>query len=289
MVDIFAPAKVNLFLHVTGRHEGYHTLQTLCFFPSIGDRMTVTKRMPFSKEDELTVTGPFARLVPAEMTTNLIGKVLKAVRDLQPIPYFSVHLQKQLPIAAGLGGGSADAGAVLRVVTRETGIDFSQEPFASTLASIGADIPACYLSHPLLAEGIGDELSQWSQMPEYGVLLVNPMIPLTTKEVYERNTQFSTPAMMSVPKSQAGWMSLIKSTRNDLQVIAENMVPEISQAIEDLGNSAECITARMSGSGASCFALFPSLVEAQVAEAKLRELHPNWWIQAGKSHHGAEA
>lgn len=288
MVDVFAPAKVNIFLHVTGKHEGYHTLQTVCFFPSVGDRLTVSKRLPFSKEDELHVSGPFSRDLPKEAKHNLIIMTLIKLRENYDIPFYSIHLQKRLPIGAGVGGGSADVAAVLRVVARDTGIDFSQEPFSSELAMLGADIIACYHSKPLLAEGIGDEIQLWDALPDYGVLLVNPLVKLSTKEVYERNSQFSTPAMISSPKSHAGWQSLIKTTHNDLQLVAETMVPEISQILDELQATNEVITARMSGSGATCFALYPSLVEAQIAELKLREEHSNWWIQAAKVSHGSE-
>ena len=123
MVDVFAPAKVNLFLHITGKHEGYHTLQTVCFFPSIGDRLTVTKKLPFSKSDELTVGGAFARSLPTESKQNFILKVLTKLREHVDIPYYNIHLQKQLPVAAGVGGGSSDVGAVLRVISRENNID----------------------------------------------------------------------------------------------------------------------------------------------------------------------
>lgn len=289
MTDVFASAKVNLFLHVTGKHEGYHTLQTVCFYPSIGDRLTVSRKLLFGHEDELTISGPFASQLPSEGQQNLILKVLRKLREGYQIPFYKIHLQKQLPVAAGLGGGSADIGAVLRVISKDTKIDFTKEPYSGELTALGADIPACYLSQPLLAEGIGDEILVWPELPDFGVLLVNPLVPLSTREVYERNTQFSTPSMMSAPKSQAGWMSLIKATRNDLQSVAEMMVPEVSQIIADLQATHGVITARMSGSGATCFGLYPNLAEAQVAEAQLREQHPNWWIHAGKVGHGEEA
>lgn len=289
MVDIFAPAKVNLFLHVTGKHEGYHTLQSMCFFPSVGDRLTVSKRLPFSKGDELTVSGPFRHDLPPESQHNLILKVLSKLRENHNIPFYSIHLQKQLPIASGLGGGSSDVGAVLRIVSRDTGIDFGKEPYAGQISALGADIIACYFARPLLAEGIGDEVQLWGDMPDFGVLLVNPLTKISTREVYERNEQFSTPAMISEPRSQAGWQTMIKATHNDLQQVAEMMVPDIVQIIHWLEQSHEVLVARMSGSGASCFALYPSLVEAQIAELKLKEEHPEWWVQSAKAHYGSTA
>ena len=288
MADVFAPAKVNLFLHVTGRHEGYHTLQTVCFFPSVGDRLTVSKRLPFSKEDELHISGPFARDLPQEPKKNLIIKTLMKLRENHNIPLYSIHLQKRLPVGSGLGGGSSDVAAVLRVVAKDTKLDFTQEPLSSELAMLGADILACYHKQPLLAEGIGDEIQLWDKLPDYGILLVNPLVQLSTKRVFERSSQFSTPAMLSSPKSLAGWQSLIKTTKNDLQPIAEAMVPEVLQILDLLKDTNEVITARMSGSGATCFALYPSLVEAQIAEVKMREEHPEWWIQAAKVNHGSE-
>ena len=286
MVDIFAPAKVNLFLHVTGKHEGYHTLQTVCFFPTIGDRLTVNKRLPFSKEDELQISGPFAADLPEEPKQNIILKVLTALREQHEIPYYSIHLQKRLPVSAGVGGGSADVAAVLRVIAQDTKLDFLQEPLAGKLASLGADILACYHSQPLLAEGIGDEIQLWESMPDFGILLVNPRVPLSTKEVFERAQNFSSPAMISMPKSLAGWHSLIKATDNDLQPVAETLVPEILHMIDALKDTHEVITARMTGSGATCFALYPSIIEAQVAEVKLRDKYPQWWIQAAKVYDG---
>ncbi len=288
MADVFAPAKVNLFLHVTGKHEGYHTLQTVCFFPSIGDRLVVSKRLPFFKEDELHITGAFAHHLPKETKQNLILTVLARLREKYPIPYYSIHLQKQLPVAAGLGGGSADIAAVLRVVTTHTGIDFSTEPYNAELSSYGADIPACYLSQVLFAEGIGDEISVWSDLPDYGVLLVNPLKPLTTREVFGRCNDYSMPLMITPPKSQAGWQSMMKTTRNDLQKIAETMVPEIPEMIAELKETEGVIIARMSGSGPTGFAVYPSIVEAQVAEAKIKERNPKWWVQAGRAGHGKE-
>lgn len=288
-MDVFAPAKVNLFLHITGKHEGYHTLQTMCFFPSIGDHLIVSKRMPFASGDELAISGPFSSVLPQDSEQNLIIKVLRKLREEHQIPYYSIHLQKRLPIAAGLGGGSADIGAVLRVISHDTGIDFSDEPYSSTLAALGADIPACYLSKPLLAEGIGDEIFQWGEMPDFGILLVNSLSPLSTKEVYERNSQFTTAAMLSEPKSKAGWISLMKTTQNDLQMVADSIVPEISEIVDMLEETDGNIIARMSGSGATCFGIYPSLVEATLAEAKIRSMQPKWWVQAGRVQHGAEA
>lgn len=174
------------------------------------------------------------------------------------------------------------------MIAKDTGLDFTKEPLSGELAMLGADIIACYHSQPLLAEGIGDEVQLWDSIPDYGVLLVNPLVPLATKEVFERNSKFSTPAMISAPKSQAGWQSLIKTTQNDLQPVAESMVPEVMQIIDMLKSTSEVITVRMTGSGATCFALYPSLVEAQIAELKLREEQPNWWIQAAKVDHGSE-
>lgn len=289
MPDIFAPAKVNLFLHVTGRHEGYHTLQSVCFFPSIGDRLSVMKQPEGTQEDSLQLSGPFAHFLPKEAHQNLLFKLLHYLRSRVNLPYYHIQLQKRLPVAAGIGGGSADAAALLRVISRDINVDFSDEPWRSEITTLGADIPACYLSSPLLAEGIGDEILPWGNMPEFGVLLVNPMLPLSTKEVFARNSVISTPAMIDQPKSRAGWLSLIKTSTNDLQDAAESMIPEITHILTAIRQTDQLIAARMSGSGATCFGLYNSLADAQIAESLLRKAHPEWWIEAGKVQHGAAA
>jgi 4-diphosphocytidyl-2-C-methyl-D-erythritol kinase len=272
----FAPAKINLHLHVVGRRQdGYHLLDSLVVFAGIGDWLSVSPAPDLS----LTLTGPFAAGLAAE-PDNLVLRAARGLADLAGIrPTGAIRLEKNLPVASGIGGGSADAAAALRLLCRFWGVS----PDLTRLAqSLGADVPVCLLSRPALMSGIGEILAPAPPVPEAGVVLVNPGVAVSTPAVFRARTGgFSPPAAFPA----AGWASArllaqtLAGTHNDLEAAARCMAPEINDALAALANAPGCLIARMSGSGATCFGLFEDALAARHAADTVRR--DGWWVWGG--------
>lgn len=277
-----APAKVNLALHVVQRRaDGYHDLESLVVFADIADDI----EMQPAPVDSLVIEGPFAAALNAG-PTNLVLRAIGAFRarwpDLTP-PGLAVRLTKNLPVAAGIGGGSADAAAALRLVSGMAGIPIPVAELIDLATGLGADVPACLLSRPLIARGVGEILSPLPQFPPLHITLVNPMVPVVTADVFRRLRAHdnyplpSLPEPMTRPAQLGLWLT---ETRNDLQPPAVKMVPEIGVLIEELAATSGCMLARMSGSGATVFGLFGSEGQAHDAASQMRKLHPDYWVGA---------
>jgi 4-diphosphocytidyl-2-C-methyl-D-erythritol kinase len=273
-----AQAKVNLYLRVTGRRaDGYHLLDSLAAFPPIGDIVSAEAADGL----RLSVTGPFAAGLQAE-PDNL---VLRAARVLAEhagiVPHAALTLHKVLPVASGIGGGSADAASALRLLCRLWRLDVAPEALAALGIGLGADIPVCLRSLPTRMGGAGEILTAAPALPPAGLILVNPGVAVATPSVFRARTGgFSAaaalPAAWPDAASLAADLSLLG---NDLQAPAASLCPEISQALAALGALPGCLLAQMSGSGATCFALFASAAAATTAVAALPQ--NNWWRWAG--------
>lgn len=258
---VLAPAKINLALHVTGRRaDGYHLLDSLVVFTALGDRVQVT---PAAKTS-LTVTGPFADAVPPG-PENLCLRALEAVgaRAL-------VVLDKQLPPASGIGGGTADAAAVLRALDRSP----------ARPEALGADLPACLLSRPLRMRGVG-ELVQPLALPVLHLVLVNPRVETPTPAVFAAldrrdGSPLPEPVPTADPETLLRWLA---HTRNDLQLPALALRPVIGDCLAALAAQGAQF-ARMSGSGATCFGVFPDASAAQAAARAILAASPGWWVRA---------
>ena len=277
-----APAKVNLALHVTRRREdGYHDLESLVVFADLADELEARP----TKTDTLTIGGPFGRgLGTGE--TNLVWRAVAAFRARWPHAVetgLAMHLTKNLPVAAGIGGGSADAAAALRLMASLSSQPIAVLDLASMAATLGADVPACLVSAPLVARGVGEVLSPLPEFPACHIVLVNPMIPLATADVFRRLRAHDNYPMPELPSpltrpAQLGiWLA---ETRNDLQPPAVKLVPIIGDIVELLGATQGCILARMSGSGATVFGLFGSSGQAHQAAQVMRASHPDHWVAA---------
>lgn len=277
-----APAKINLTLHVTRRRDdGYHDLESLVVFADLGDELTAQR----ADSDSLAISGPFAAALGAN-SNNLVLRALTAFRARWPgrgPQGLAIHLTKNLPVAAGIGGGSADAAAALRLMA-----GLSPEPvplgeLADLAATLGADVPACLLSRPLVARGVGEILAPLAQFPEAHVVLVNPLVAVATADVFRRLRAHDNYPMPALPEpltrpAQLGlWLA---ETRNDLQPPAVKIVPVIGDIIADLAEAQGCILARMSGSGATVFGLFGSAGQAHQAAQHMRERNPDHWVAA---------
>jgi 4-diphosphocytidyl-2-C-methyl-D-erythritol kinase len=276
-VQEFAPAKINLHLHVVGRRpDGYHLLDSLVVFAGIGDWLTVSPAPDLS----LTLSGPFAPGLAAEQD-NLVLRAARGLADLTGIsPTGALRLEKNLPVASGIGGGSADAAAALRLLCRFWAIS----PNLTHLAqSLGADVPVCLLSRPSLMSGIGEILAPAPPVPAAGLVLINPGVAVSTPSVFRARTGgFSLAATFPLD----GWPSAktlshtLAETQNDLEAPARSLAPAINDALAALAEARGCHIARMSGSGATCFGLFECPEAAlQAADTVRRD---GWWVWGGR-------
>lgn len=275
-----APAKINLFLHITGkRQSGYHDLQSLIFFVDVGDIISLSPST--APHDTLIASGPFAHNLPVA-EDNLILKAVRFYRNQFPeLPPQEIHLTKNLPVASGIGGGTADAAAVLRLLA--SGGLTPPLPSAPDLTSLGAEFPVCYASQPTLVEGIGEQLTPFPALPQWGILLANPLKPLPTADVFKtlQPEDFTTPHNFTIPQTEAEWLALFHNTHNGMTRAATSLIPEIADMIPILAATPHCLGARMSGSGATCFGLYATRELAIKAAEYLQPQHPRWWIQAG--------
>jgi 4-diphosphocytidyl-2-C-methyl-D-erythritol kinase len=277
-----ALAKVNLCLHVTGqRADGYHLLDSLVAFVGIGDTLHATP----SDASSLTLEGPFGAEVPADFD-NL---VLRAARAYAPDFPVAFSLEKHLPPASGIGGGSADAAAAVRAVLRLRG-DADLPPADSpALLGLGADIPVCLMSHHARMRGIGERLDLLADFPGGAIVLANPRLEVPTPAVFKelvRKDNTGLPETLPKWRDLAALADWLRHQRNDLEAPALQIAPEIGAVLHALRALPDALIARMSGSGATCFALFADLGAAEAAAAALRRNHPGWWVAAGAVYPG---
>ena len=278
-----APAKVNLTLRVLGRRaDGYHDIESLVAFAAVADRLTLAP----GNAPTLTVVGPDAAQTGAE-ADNLVTKAANALTARVPgLRAGAFRLEKNLPVAAGLGGGSADAAAALRLLARANELAADDPRLHDAARATGADVPVCLDPRSRLMRGIGEILSEPLPLPRLHALLVNPGVAAPTKLVFsgwKPSAKASLPAVRTVlPKmhNEPQLLDWLASEANDLEAPAIALAPAIAEVLASLRAAAGCRLARMSGSGATCFALFPSDVESEAADKKLRRQFPDWWISA---------
>jgi len=306
-----APAKLNLYLHITGRrNDGYHLLDSLVAFTDIGDRVTATPAQGIS----LSVTGPYADQVPLG-SENLVFQAAQSLAEQANVPA-NAHLvlEKNLPVASGIGGGSADAAATLRALARLWQLklpgqslihaaaflsddkntrkalstlftvwrdDLDADMMTKIAVKLGADVPVCLESRTVYMSGIGEHLSIAPALPKVWLVLVNPNIALSTPKVFKaRRGDFSDPAPVMPPFANACELAgFLKSCRNDLMAPAISIEPAIQNVLGALSQSPDCLFSRMSGSGATCFGLFATPQSAQKACQSLTQNHREWWVQ----------
>lgn len=268
-----APAKVNLALHVTGRRpDGYHLLDSLVAFPRTGDRLEAEPAPGLS----LAIDGPFARDLGAG-ADNLVLRAALLLRG-DAGPGAALRLTKSLPVASGIGGGSADAAAALRLLSR---LWDRPLPPRTAQAGLGADVPVCTLGQACRMRGIGDDLAPLA-LPAFWLVLANPGVPVSTPAVFaslagRENPPLSEPPAFPDAEALATWLA---AQRNDLEAPAATLAPEIRAVLDALAETPACRLARMSGSGATCFGFFTAPEPALAAADILRDSHPAWWAVA---------
>ncbi|MEM6616919.1 MAG: 4-(cytidine 5'-diphospho)-2-C-methyl-D-erythritol kinase [Pseudomonadota bacterium] len=269
-----AAAKVNLALSITGqRSDGYHLIDSLIGFAAIGDKVTVRAAETLS----VSVDGPFASDVPTD-DRNLALVSARALADLTQVWSPTAHIQitKNLPVASGLGGGSADAAATVRLLAR---FWQAERHLLEACEAAGSDGPMCLVSETLRARGIGEKLAPAPPLPKCAMVLVNPGISVSTAEIYGALTDRERPAL-SAPQysSLAELVSYLEHEENGLEAPAISFAPAINDALKALRSEDGCRFARMSGSGATCFGLFDEQRHATAAANRLSAAHPAWWV-----------
>jgi len=279
-----APAKVNLTLRVLGRRaDGYHELESLVVFADCGDRLTFTPGSALS----LTLSGATASEAGAD-AENLVLKAARALAARMPdLILGAFHLEKNLPVAAGLGGGSSDAAAALRLIAQANRLALDNPHLQAAARATGADVSVCLDPRPRLMRGIGEQLSQPLALPQLPAVLVNPGVALATKDVFaglKASAQMAAPfdlvAAIAKLESRDQLLHMLQTQPNDLEAPAIILQPVIADVLTVLRGLAGCQLARMSGSGATCFGLFASAAGADAAAKILRAKYPNWWAQA---------
>jgi len=285
-----ARAKVNLTLRVVGRRvDGYHDLESVVAFCDCADRLTLTP----GPELSLTMTGPLASAC-GETSDNLVLKAAQLLGErVAGLKVGSFALEKILPVAAGIGGGSADAAAALRLLARLNDLRLDDERLREVALATGADVPVCLASRACDMTGVGETLL-WLSPPKMPCVLVNPCVPVATKDVFKalglRHGELlvgATDVVMqgsSWPEeggSLEEWVEALATGSNDLEAPATKIQPVIGVVISALNATNGAWLARMSGSGATCFALYENTADAKRAADKIQREHPEWWVHAG--------
>jgi 4-diphosphocytidyl-2-C-methyl-D-erythritol kinase len=278
-----APAKVNLTLAVLGRRaDGYHLLDSLVVFAGEGDRLALAPGEPLS----LAVRGLTARQ-SGPLRDNLVFKAAKALAaEISDLKLGRFTLDKRLPVAAGLGGGSSDAGAALRLLARANGLKLGDQRLQRVARQIGADVPVCVSPRPRRMRGIGQVLSAPLAMPKLAAVLVNPGVAVPTRDVFAMlglkpgGKRKRAAPLRALPRDRDGLIDFLARAGNDLEPAAIKLKPVIGRVLRALRQEPGCKLARMSGSGATCFGLFRSTRAAAAAARSLSAKQPRWWVKA---------
>ncbi|PPQ18662.1 4-(cytidine 5'-diphospho)-2-C-methyl-D-erythritol kinase [Bradyrhizobium sp. AC87j1] len=282
-------AKVNLSLRVVGRRaDGYHDLESVVAFADCADRLTLEP----GGELKLATTGPLAAAC-GDTADNLVFKAARLLADAVPnLKLGAFALDKVLPVAAGIGGGSADAAAALRLLARLNNLSLDDPRLQKVALATGADVPVCLLSRACDMTGVGEQLLPLA-LPSMPCVMVNPRVPVATKDVFQelglRNGELlvgatsvlGAPAWPEEGGSIADWVDVLETVANDLEEPALRIEPVIGDVLEALRGSAGVKLARMSGSGATCFAIYGSPADTHAAAEEIRRDHPGWWVHAG--------
>jgi len=275
-----ARAKLNLDLLVTGRTPGgYHELDSVVVFAELADRLTLKAAESLGLE----IVGPFGAAL-ADDQDNLVTRAVQQLSQAAGVvPGVAIRLEKNLPVASGIGGGSADAAATLRGLSALLGLGWSNHQLREIGLELGADVPVCVYGRPARLRGIGERLDPIRGLPDLPLLLVNPGVAIATSAVFKAlelpSEAFARPALPSHP-SLARFAVWLGASRNELEPAARSLAPVIGAVLDALGGMEDCLLARMSGSGATCFGIFADLARAEAAADEIRKAEPGWWCKA---------
>ncbi len=282
-ITIAAPAKINLFLHVVGRRaDGYHLLDSLVAFADYGDVIEVEQ----SPDISLEITGEYAaKLALCPKENNLVWKAAAAFQkySLKPVGA-KITLTKNLPVASGIGGGSADAAAAIIALKKLWELDITEQELSKIAVSLGSDVPVCLYGKPAIMRGVGEEITPLVLQGNAYIVLINPNLPLDTAEIFREFARggynYSAPVLAYGNnwhdyKDEFGF-------KNDLELVARAKLPIITEILMEIADTEGCFIARMSGSGATCFGLYNDGIAAQKAAGKLKVKFPQAWCVSAK-------
>ena len=278
-ISLLAPAKVNLFLHICGkRSDGLHLLDSLITFAGIYDSITIKP----SPELNVSLKGPFSNK-KISTKNNLVLKAAKVLAEFSNIePKIDIVIAKEIPVASGLGGASVNAAATLKLLTIYWDLNISDKTLFNIGENLGADVPACLTGKTIRIEGVGEILKAAKELPPCWFVFVNPGTQLNTKEVFELgldkfNSKYKNP---KYPGNLNELQKMLFDTQNGLMKSAIQLVPEIELVINKLRDTKNIIDARLSGSGATCFGVFPTENDAKIAAQTISIANPDWWVKA---------
>jgi 4-diphosphocytidyl-2-C-methyl-D-erythritol kinase len=284
-VERCAWAKLNLYLHVTGRRpDGYHEIDSLIVFAGLGDRLRIT----LADGLELEVSGPFGASVPRDRENLALRAAERLAEACRPQAGARIALEKHLPVAAGLGGGSSDAAAVLNGLAELWRAEVPARTLDEIALDLGVDVPVCRYGRPAFVAGIGEQIARAPPLPAAWFVLANPGADLATADVFAaRAGDFSAPgrwtALLPNPRALA---ERLAGLGNDLEAPARALVPEVSEVLARIGELPDVLLARMSGSGATCYGLFAGAAAARDGAAALAAGRPDWWVRVAPLLHG---
>lgn len=287
MISIFAPAKLNLYLNVSppipeGKYKNYHNLDSLVCFANIGDNLFID-----ATENNFAIKGEFAAILNGENTILKAKRLLEeyADRELKA----NIILEKNLPIASGIGGGSSDAAAALITLNQLYSLNYSNDKLKEIAEKIGADVPVCIDKQSIIMRGIGNEFIACKPLPKFWVILANPLIECSTPLIYKKfDEALKEHSFQEVHEFKSDnlidFISELKTTKNDLEPIAMQVFPQIKELLAALNDLPNCLLARMSGSGATCFAIFANEYASKIALKELKEIYKNkpLWAKNGE-------
>lgn len=279
--SLFSPAKINLFLEILSkRNDGFHNLNSLMCFCNIGDKIKISKSESYS----LNITGPFSDDLKSK--NNIITDTLKKLEIFFNKKFsVSIVLEKNLPISSGMGGGSSNAATIVRAIINIFNLDIKKLDLDKLLISIGSDVPFCFYGKSSIVSGIGEKVVPLKHLEDLKVLLVNPLVEISTKSIFHQIKCFNTnPTNFPREKiNRSKLIDILNQSKNDLQYIVTKKNTQVNEVIDFFKNETESSFYRMTGSGATCFGVFDTYSHMKKAEVKLKNKNNNWWIASAKT------
>jgi len=279
--SLFSPAKINLFLEILSkRNDGFHNLNSLMCFCNIGDKIKISKSESYS----LNITGPFSDDLKSK--NNIITDTLKKLEIFFNKKFsVSIVLEKNLPISSGMGGGSSNAATIVRAIINIFNLNVKKLDLDKLLLSIGSDVPFCFYGKPSIVSGIGEKVVFLKHLEDLKVLLVNPLVEISTKSIFHQIKYFNTnPTNFPREKiNRSKLIDILNQSKNDLQYIVTKKNTQVNEVIDFFKNETESSFYRMTGSGATCFGVFDTYSHMKKAEVKLKNKNNNWWIASAKT------
>lgn len=277
-ITLLAPAKLNLYLHITGiREDDYHLLDSLIAFTEFGDDITV------KLADDLTIAadGPYATGMPIG-EGNLMMRIARKLQGMATgNPGADIHVEKKIPVSAGVGGGSADAIAVMRALIQLWDLEIDDKEIYEIALELGTDLPVCYFGKTAFVDGIGENIREANPLPDCGVLLINPGVTLSTPVVFENRKGGFSPAdafLKETIRTPDALADLLEDRVNDLTDAAQQLAPVIREVLGALKRTPDCLAYKMSGSGATCWGIFETFEDAERTALALNQERPDWWV-----------